>query len=198
MKFKASHLGTAALISFSLSSHAATVIDNVDAGFTDHEANGYEQTTTAGNGFNGSVIVSPFVIDAPNTYLSWTFTGLDTTQVYDVAATWNLVYPGGNHTAAANYQIIGSTSIDVTVSHKLASTDDYVEADENNEDFNFEILGQVMPDANGTIVLELRDEDGLGLESPVADAALVNAVPEPSSALLLVAGGLLAIGRRKR
>jgi len=152
----------------------AVVIDDADPGFTDHTGESLVQTTPPPFAFNASAHHSIVVKDpVPDIYVSWTFEGLDPAREYDVAVTWGPIYPPGNLSGDADYTILGATTETARLHHNVSPVADYVETDGNGNDFSFQTLGRVRPRTDGTIVLELRDEDGNDLAGVVADAALV-------------------------
>jgi hypothetical protein len=162
----------------------AVVIDDADPGFTDHTGESLVQTAPPQFAFNSSAHHSIVVKDpVPDIYVSWAFVGLDATLEYDVAVTWGSIYPPGNLNGDAAYTILGATTKTTQLRHNVSPVADYVETDGNGTAFSFQTLARVKPKANGTIVLELRDEDGDALAGVVADAALVvpvsGAVEEP-------------------
>lgn len=179
------------------------IIDDSDPGFTDHNIGTMLPATPGGLStlYNNSAQTSLIVLqNAPDSYVSWTFTGLDPTKVYDVAATWNPInfWAPNNLGTDANYTIIGDSTIMHTLIQSTMPTADYVEDDSFSAPHDFQTIGQMQPKSDGTIVLELRDQDANGILGVVADAALVSVVPEPSAAILLGLGGLTMVFRRKK
>lgn len=156
----------------------AVIIDDSDPGFTDINGNSPVQTTPGPFSYNGSAHHSVVVGDpAPVIHVSWTFQGLDPDREYDVAATWNFFYPANNLKGDAAYTITGASTQTLHLRHNVAPAPDYTETDDAGNAHDFQTLGTVKPKADGTIVLELTDEDGIDLEGVVADAALVMPLP---------------------
>lgn len=194
-------LSLTTLIVLSAAANAASIIvDETDLGFTDHGP-GAMAVDNGGVHFDGSALSSLVVLmNAPDAYVSWTFTGLDSAKTYDVAATWSNIdsWPQNNLNTGAHYTIIGDSTVMEELNHSVPANADYVEQDSSMVSHNFETIGQVKPKNDGTIVLELRDTDANGILGVVADAALVNAVPEPSSGLLAGLGAVTMLLLRRK
>lgn len=173
---------------------SAIVIDDADAGFadlTEYEGGAPVKDETIPSApwavFNGSAHSSLIAVrPAPLVHVSWTFDGLDPAKIYDVAVTWGMIWPAGNQAGDAAYTISGATTETVNLMHNVSPVGDLVEQDEGGRDFIFQRIGNVKPAGDGTIVLDLKDDDGDGIRAVIADAALVCAVAESEAAPLVL------------
>jgi len=177
----------AAFLTPCLAEEGVIVIDDSDEGFADFTA--YEDGTPfpggtpiesylPSNAFDGSAHHSLIVEASPPVlHVSWTFAGLDPTRSYDVAVGWDgppiQIWPTTSLGGEASYTITGTTVETAMLVHNVAPLADYTQVDGNGESFSFQTIARLKPESDGTIVLELRDEDGDALAAVIADAALV-------------------------
>jgi len=173
----------------------AIIIDDEDPGFTLIGAD-WKQNVSSIQGYDGDWYSSLFSPVGSET-ASWEFSGLST-GVYEVSITWKS-YPTTSSSAAPYAVYDGAALIlETTLDQSVTPSPDHLEVDIQGNDIPFEVLGNFSV-TSGSLEVELRMPTG-GFVT--ADAVRIEAVPEPSlallqaSALVLLAG--LALRRRTR
>ena len=156
------------------------IIDNGDSG--------YSTTGTWGNS-NPNKFHWDGEIDWANASAgqtaTWSFSDLDN-GIYNVHASW---YSGGDATSSATYS--GLDGGDVTIDQKINADD--LSIYDGARDVWFETLGQVTV-VDGTATISVTSNEAY----LYADAVALQAVPEPTTLVLLLAGMVAGFALLKR